>query len=481
MKIHLPLDQDKIPFTWLPFDFERLENGSVIVVGVAGDWELLSGDEFEELTEESAISYHLAKRLAARHIIRISDEDAVNELVPLKIATRFRDLSDGPGLHIFVVTLRCEHSCGYCQVSRKSTSGSVFDMSEEIALASLQVAFQSPSKTLKIEIQGGEPLLNFSLIRFIVTEAKRLNENAHKDLQFVIASNLALLDDEVVAFSREHQIFFSTSLDGPPELHNRNRHRPGLNSWELVKDGVKRIREELGPNFVSALMTTTVESLRFDTQIIDEYVRQGFHEIFLRPMSPYGFAVRGKGYDSYDGADWMHFYIRGLEHVISLNRKGYEIKELMASLYLQKCLTNENGRYVDLSTPTGAGLGALVYNYDGKVYVSDEGRMLKEMGDDRFVLGSVFEHRLVDLLTTESFLEVVEESFAPSNPMCADCALRLYCGSDPVFHYTTQRDLVGFKPVSSFCQRTRSIVPYLLRRYSEDDFCRDLFDRWASQ
>jgi uncharacterized protein len=77
-------------------------------------------------------------------------------------------------LHIFVVTLRCEHSCPYCQVSRQSTDRSKFDMSEETAGHALKIAFQSPSKRIKIEFQGGEPLLNFPLITKIVSEARSL-------------------------------------------------------------------------------------------------------------------------------------------------------------------------------------------------------------------------------------------------------------------------------------------------------------------
>jgi sulfatase maturation enzyme AslB (radical SAM superfamily) len=64
-------------------------------------------------------------------------------------------------LHLFVVTLRCEHSCPYCQVSRQSTDRSRFDMSEETAQRALKIALDSPSARIKIEFQGGEPLLNF--------------------------------------------------------------------------------------------------------------------------------------------------------------------------------------------------------------------------------------------------------------------------------------------------------------------------------
>lgn len=64
-------------------------------------------------------------------------------------------------LHILVVTLRCEHSCPYCQVSRQSTDRSRFDMSEETR--ALDIAFTSPAARIKIEFQGGESLSQFSV------------------------------------------------------------------------------------------------------------------------------------------------------------------------------------------------------------------------------------------------------------------------------------------------------------------------------
>ena len=103
-------------------------------------------------------------------------------------------------LHLFVVTLRCEHSCPYCQVSRQSTDRSRYDMSVETAERALKIALESPSSHIKIEFQGGEPLLNFPLIEKIVLAAKVAG--SRKKIDFVIASNLALLTDEHLAFCK---------------------------------------------------------------------------------------------------------------------------------------------------------------------------------------------------------------------------------------------------------------------------------------
>ena len=122
---------------------------------------------------------------------------------------------------------------------------------------------------------------------------------------------MALLNDEVLDFCAEHGVLLSTSLDGPRDLHNKNRPRRGNNSYELAVAGIKRIKERLGPDRVSALMTTTEASLDRVEEIVDEYLRQSLDGIFLRPLSPYGFAIKTKqfykygpriGSDSGDGA-----------------------------------------------------------------------------------------------------------------------------------------------------------------------------------
>ena len=88
---------------------------------------------------------------------------------------------------------------------------------------------------------------------------------------------------------------------------------------------------------------------------------------------------------------------------------------------------------MDLRNPAGIGIGALVYNYDGDVYASDESRMLAEMGDKTFRLGNVHADTWERLITSDALLAPLEESFAGSVPMCSDCAFQPYCGSEPVF------------------------------------------------
>jgi len=461
--------------------FHRLPAGRVVVANAAGEHVLLERSEFLELSEGRLEDLRLIRLLRSKHIIRDPADSLPVELLALKVRTRYAALAEFTKLHIFVVTLRCEHSCQYCQVSRRSSNREGYDMSEATAVAALDVAFRTPSSSLKIEFQGGEPLLNFELIQFIVQQAEQRALELDKDVSFVITTNLALLDDNVIRFCRTHDIGISTSLDGPRDIHNANRPRPGQNSWELAVEGIRRVQEELGHNSIAALMTTTEASLGRAVEIVDTYVELDLLDVFLRPISPYGLAIRSRSHLAYDVEAWLRFYSDGLSHILDLNRLGVPVVERYAAVILRKMLTNDESGYVDLRSPAGIGIAAIVYNYDGDVYASDEGRMLAEMADTTFRLGNLHEDQYEDFVLGEALLAPLDESFALSAPMCSECAFERYCGADPVYHHATTGDFLGRKPLSAFCQRNTGVFELLVERHHDDSFARGQFRKWASR
>jgi uncharacterized protein len=472
---------DSQDWRFLPFRFERMDD-QVLVTNMVGEHLFLGPEEFEQFADkELPLDSPLVRQLRANHLIRQPQERTPLSLLALKSRTRYRRLAESTGLHIFVISLRCEHSCPYCQVSRQSQDRDRYDMSPAIAMKGLDLAFRSPSAQIKIEFQGGEPLLNFGLIEEVVREAERRNLDHGKRLGFVVATNLALLSDEVLEFCARHNIYISTSLDGPADLHNKNRPRPGRDSWERAVEGIRRVREALGVDRVSALMTTTRASLGRSHEIIDTYLELGLQGVFLRPLSPYGFAIKTKSYSAYEAELWLDFYREGLDYILDLNYQGVDMTEYFSSVILKKMLTNTEPGYVDLMSPAGIGIGAIVYNYDGSVYASDEGRMLAEMGDETFRLGHLDTDSYEEIMTSEALLAPLEESFAPSAPMCSDCAFESYCGSDPVYHYATSGDFLGRKPESDFCRRNMAIFKHLLDRYENDEAARSVFLRWAAR
>jgi His-Xaa-Ser system radical SAM maturase HxsB len=465
----------------LPLRFERLRPDRYFVSNLVGEGLLLTHHELDRVVAlDICPGDGLYERAFENLLVAARGQRSQYQLLAMRLRSRMAFLQEPTPLHIFVVTLRCEHSCPYWQVSRRSVDRDRFDMSEETAMRALRIALSAPAPVIKIEFQGGEPLLNFPLIRKIVETAHR-DAPAAKTLQFVIASNLALLTDEVLDFCRSNSILISTSLDGPVDLHNRNRPRPGGNSHQLTVQGIRRAQGALGRDRVGALMTTTEASLERVEEIIDEYLRLDLDGIFLRPLSPYGFAVKTKQFHKYGGEEWLKFYGRGLRYILEVNKSGRHFPEFYASLLLKRLLTDVPIGYVDLRSPAGIGLGALVYNYDGKVFASDEGRMLAEMGDRTFELGDVSKDDYASLILSDKLIGLIGGSLAQCSPECASCALEPHCGSDPVYHHATQGNPVGIKPLSEFCARQKAVLGLLIELLHDSPDDAAILRGWVSQ
>lgn len=460
-----------------PFRFHRMGE-RYFLTNEVGEYTLLTRSDLTALVERRLAPESSAYRsLKAKHFLFDDDSRVALDLLAMKYRTRAERVAEFTALHMFVVTLRCDHSCHYCQVSRQGEERGGFDMTREHADCALAHVFRSPAKHLKIEFQGGEPLLNFDLVRYIVERAVVLNQEHRRSLSFVIASNLSRLTPEVLAFCKQYAVHLSTSLDGPKDLHEAQRPLREDSSYERTIDGIRLARAQLGPHAVSALMTTTPGSLDRVEEIVNEYVAQGFDSIFLRSLSPYGFATKSL-IRRYDARDWIVFYARGLRHILTLNARGTRIREELASTLLQNLLSPRRSGYVDLQSPAGIGIGGIVYNYDGAVYASDEGRMLAEMGDTSLRLGSLGTDSYEDIMTGAALLVPLESSLLESAPMCSDCAFAPACGADPAYHRATQRDWLGHKAFSDFCKKQIAVLELLVELLETDAAAREMLLGW---
>src|ERR1044072_3000275 len=141
----------------LPFRFLRFSDARRLLVNEVGEHLFLTNEHFDEF-----VSFRLDPHsdvylnLKGRHFLFDSESTIPFELLALKYRTKKAHLSGFTKLHIFVVSLRCEHSCDYCQVSRVSTDRALYDMSAKTASSALDLVFRSPAESLKIEFQGGE-------------------------------------------------------------------------------------------------------------------------------------------------------------------------------------------------------------------------------------------------------------------------------------------------------------------------------------
>ncbi len=158
----------------LPIRFERLGADRLLVGNMVGDLTEMTEAELDRLCSlDLAPGDGLYERAFEKLFIGSADQRTQQQLLALRLRSRLSFLRAATPLHLFVVTLRCEHSCPYCQVSRQSQDRQRYDMDHDTASKALDIALSAPAPAIKIEFQGGEPLLNFELIRWIVLEAKK--------------------------------------------------------------------------------------------------------------------------------------------------------------------------------------------------------------------------------------------------------------------------------------------------------------------
>lgn len=447
----------------LPFHFQPV-GGKEIVTNDLGDYLVLPRGSVQRIVNrEISPEEDLYKDLLASFFISENPIPHLLDNMATRLATRKSFLDSFTALHIFVMTLRCNQNCIYCQASSRDSSLKSCDMKESDLMTAIDLMFRSPAKHLTMEFQGGEPTLVSDLIQKGILYAEQKNQTEDRHMTYVICSNSVNVSDEFLSFCKRFNVVFSTSLDGPEYLHNHNRGK--TDSYIKVTAGIAKIRAALGEDKVSALMTTSEDSLRYPREIIDAYRENGFHSVFLRALNPYGLARENNDWPAYFDA-FVEFFERALEYILELNKQGEGFVEEFTALILRKILTPFPIGFVDLQTPAGIINGVIVYNYDGYVYASDESRMLAENNDFTFRLGKISD-RYEDLFYGKKAQELSRIWATECIAGCSECAYQSICGADPVRNYSTQGDAYGFRPDSTICKKNRAIIEYLLKLLDE--------------
>ncbi|WP_320053295.1 His-Xaa-Ser system radical SAM maturase HxsB [uncultured Acetobacteroides sp.] len=441
----------------LPFRFERLGDYEILVNEVGDYLICLAGTSKRIVERQVSENDELYKDLISNHFISTKPIPKLVDNLAARYRTKKAFLDNFTALHIFVMTIRCNQNCLYCQASSKECNQTIYDISYETLDYGINLMFQSPSPHLTMEFQGGEPTLVFDKIEYAIEKCEKINDSKNKHIIYVICTNSVSLSSDMLSLCKKYNVLISTSLDGPEFVHNQNRGKK--DSYEKVLCGIKNVRNELGDNKVSALMTTSRLSLNYPKEIVDSYIENGFSNIFLRSLNPYGLVYENDNWDDYY-SQFIEFYKISLDYIIKKNKEGIYFEESFTTLILKKILTPFSIGFVDLQSPAGLINSVVVYNYDGYVYASDESRMLAEHEDFTFRLGSV-KDRYLDLFYGKKTLEIANTWANESLAGCSDCAFQAYCGADPVRNYTTQNDMEGFRPTSFLCKKNKSIIKHI--------------------
>ncbi|AWI05949.1 His-Xaa-Ser system radical SAM maturase HxsB [Clostridium drakei] len=444
------------------FNFKSFKD-KYLITNDLGNYLFLSQEEFQKLCDQTYMEdKSLCDKLSKKYFV----VDGNREIVINKAASELRNhknyLFEGTQLHIFVLTTNCNQNCIYCQASASTLKNSSKVMSKETAEKAVDIALQSPSKSLSFEFQGGEPLMNFKVLKHIVEYAREKNKTINKDISFNLVSNLILADDEIIEFLIDNDIRIATSLDGDESVHDKNRPYKKGNSFKIIKEKINKInnlyKEKNKKCRVQAIQTTTKFSLDNWKKIIDAYVDLGMENIFIRPLTPLGNSKDQWNKIGYTSEEFLDFYRKCCNYIKSLNTKGINIKEGHYSIFLSKILKNDYVNYMELRSPCGGTIGQMAYNYDGNIYTCDEGRMLAERGNESFKIGNVYKNDFNSLVNSKVCSTLCTASCIETLPACSDCVYNPYCGVCPVYHYDKTGSLFDQMPGNYKCKIYKGIL-----------------------
>jgi len=122
------------------------------------------------------------------------------------------------------------------------------DMSKETARKVLDAIFYTTHPNVTIEFQGGEPLVNWDVLKFCIEYAEEKAKRVKKPALFSLVTNLSLMTDEKLQYLLEHKVSINTSLDGTSVVHNFNRTYKDGNSFDLATYWIKKINHLISQN-----------------------------------------------------------------------------------------------------------------------------------------------------------------------------------------------------------------------------------------
>jgi uncharacterized protein len=450
---------------WLPnyFPAHKVNDNLVARISRAGSLQFLSGQESAQL-EEIYMEEALYQRLAeSGHLI--TADNAQQVLASLK--TWHSRTYLGPALHIAVLSKRCNLDCTYCHMNPEpiSADASRFDMTPEIASATIRFALATPSPFIAFEFQGGEPFLNFECMKYFVAEARRQNEAVDKKLRFSVVSNLMVASDEHLAFCQDNDLHVSFSLNGPQSIHDTFRiTRSGTGSFRSVMQRLQHFREKF-PNVLSAspLCVVGSDNAKELLPTIDFYHREGFKSVAILKLKKLGNTLKQKL--RFDIREFLKYYLEALDYIYEKNRRENEnYSERTVRVILSKILSKVDSGFVDWRNPIGDVAGALTYDHDGTILPSDEARSLREA----FSLGNVQTTSYDELIRRKETFRSMNLSLRDRDPQCRECSFNPYCGVIPVLDYARTGDATPKPHESEECLQTLAVVDWVLRKLVED-------------
>lgn len=371
---------------------------------------------------------------------------------------------------ILVPTLRCNLACGYCQVSRAPEKARGFDWSTETLAGVLSFIGGLEGPDVKVEFQGGEPLLRIDLLEVV----REFCREKFSQSQFVVCTNLQALDERAWAFLDAEDTFISTSLDGDRPTHERQRTHDS-NATNAFFQNLEAAVSRYPEGKISALPTVDVANPPDFEAMLDNYERYGIRSVYLRPVNHQGFARKLVQGDNVL-ARWNRLHSEFIDLLIARNhRTGRYMEEYYFSQCLKRVLRFDADDHVDIRNPNFFASDYVVIDHDGRFYPTDEARMLSRIGRIDLSIGDVgtgIDRSKVELLNSRAFNHF--------DPDCIHCVYQPFCGTDVIDDISRYGRIDVPRRDTWFCGRHMSVFDKVFELlYRKDETTRASLAAWV--
>ncbi len=306
----------------------------------------------------------------------------------------------------------CNLNCSYCFASQGEYQGDRAVMSFEVGKQALDFLMEHSGnrRNLEVDFFGGEPLMNFEVVKQLVAYAREKEKEKGKNFRFTLTTNGVLVDDDVIEFSNREMSNVVLSLDGRKEVHDRYRvDYAGKGSWERIVPKFQKFVEARGNKNYYMRGTFTHANPDF-LKDIEEMLSLGFTELSMEPVVCAPDAPSALTQE--DLPIVMEQYEKLAELMLQRHREGkpFTFYHYMIDLKGGPCI------YKRVSG-CGSGTEYMAVTPWGDLYPCHQ-----FVGEERFKLGDVW-NGVTNLEIQKEF----GDCNVYSRPECRDCWAKLYC------------------------------------------------------
>lgn len=368
----------------------------------------LVSDEFKDKTNDNEIIDILSDidELILRKQLFVEDTFA-------PLSSHFKEKSDNVIKALCLhVAHTCNLNCSYCFASQGKFHGERALMSFETGRRALDFLIEnSGSRTnLEVDFFGGEPLMNWNVVKQLVRYARSIEKERGKNFRFTLTTNGMLIDDDVIDFCNKEMSNVVLSLDGRKEIHDSLRvDNFGKGSFDTVVPKFQKLVQKRGGKNYYIRGTFTHANPDF-MKDIDAMLELGFTELSMEPVvcspdEPYALTES-------DREIVKKQYELLAYKLIERRRQGkpFTFYHYMIDLTGGPCI------YKRISG-CGSGTEYMAVTPWGDLYPCHQ-----FVGDEKFLLGNVF-----DGVTAENTRRMFRNCNAYTREECADCWAKLYC------------------------------------------------------